>query len=202
MVWENISTTTMGALSKALSKEAFTKLETVPFGTSEYIEVLLHMGDLDVLSVFKISNEDLDVQYAIAMSGVEHSDVVRAIHGTSYESLDAIIRHGFKIGGQGVPRRNGAAHGAGVYLTTDPHYAAGYAHNLHCRYLLVSELCRTEKCVTKGEASSRSSLPVLEFEKKEKLYNVYVQPEKDLVRPLYVVEFGKPYYRKSGWFSD
>lgn len=179
----------MSDLLNELSNEAKSKLERVPRNSTQYIDVMLHLGNLDVLSVYKIANEHLDMQYAVAVSAVNHLDAVRVLHGTSTQSIDAIIRHGFKVGGQGVPVRNGTVHGAGVYLTTDPKLAASYARRFNCKYLLMSQLCRTYQCVTKGEASTHNSLPVVENTTKR--HRVYVQPEKDLVRPLYVVEFGE-----------
>lgn len=144
------------------------------------------MGNLDLGKVYKISNEKLDMQYAVAMSGAAQLEVVRVLHSTSNESLDAIIRHGFKVGGYGVPVRNGQAHGSGVYLTTAARSAARYALKSRCNYILMLNLCRTFECVTSGEPRNNSR-PVLDAQ--SKLVNVYVQPDKDLVYSMYIVEF-------------
>lgn len=106
--------------------------------------------------MFKISNEELDIQYAMAMSATSQLEVLLVLHGTSMASIDATIRHGFKVGGDGVLVRYGKAHGSGVYLSTNPKSAAKYALSSNCSYILISGLCRTSECVTKGELCSNS----------------------------------------------
>eukprot|EP00927_Polykrikos_kofoidii_P011812 TRINITY_DN15050_c0_g1_i1.p1 TRINITY_DN15050_c0_g1~~TRINITY_DN15050_c0_g1_i1.p1 ORF type:complete len:903 (-),score=143.77 TRINITY_DN15050_c0_g1_i1:133-2841(-) len=48
-------------------------------------------------------------------------------HGTDEGSLQSIIRSGFEVGGEGVPIRNGAAAGHGVYLANSPDLSFGFA---------------------------------------------------------------------------
>lgn len=51
-------------------------------------------------------------------------------HGTGSAAIDKITTEGFKIGGEGVPIRSGAAYGRGVYTAANPdislHYSGGY----------------------------------------------------------------------------
>lgn len=156
--------------TEKLSRAAESKLENVPRETSEYVQVMLHLGAMDVVSVRKLRNEDVDMAFAIAVSGVVgKKTLLKVLHGTNVESINSIVQEGFKVGGEEVKVRNGTAVGKGIYLTKDPRMASGYAR---CNYLLLCELCGEDKCITNG--------------------TVYVQPDKGLVRPLYVVEFRHP----------
>lgn len=82
------------------------------------------------------------------------------------------MREGFKVGGEEVEARNGSTEGKGVYLTTSVKTAVGYSRIMHCKYLMLCELCVDDKCIVD-----------------KKNAEIYVQPDKALVRPLYVVEF-------------
>jgi len=134
--------------TEKLSRAAESKLENVPRETSEYVQVMLHLGAMDVVSVRKLRNEDVDMAFAIAVSGVVgKKTLLKVLHGTNVESINSIVQEGFKVGGEEVKVRNGTAVGKGIYLTKDPRMASGYAR---CNYLLLCELCGEDKCITNG----------------------------------------------------
>jgi len=64
-------------------------------------------------------------------------------HGTTGHAIDAIVKEGFKIGGQGVPIRNGSANGKGIYSSELPSVAMGYVRSSSRgdNRLLFSRLC-------------------------------------------------------------
>jgi len=151
-----------------LTQAAEAKLETVPRMSSDYVEVMMHLGKMDVLSVKKLRNEEVVMAFVIAVSGVPgEPKIVKVLHGTNVDAIDAIVREGFKVGGEEVEVRNGSALGKGVYLTTTPETAVQYSLQCKCNYLLLCELCVDKNCNTKSTG-------------------IYVQPDKALVRPLYV----------------
>jgi Poly(ADP-ribose) polymerase catalytic domain/UBA/TS-N domain len=49
-----------------------------------------------------------------------------AFHGTSRASINGICKDGFKVGGKGVPVKNGTACGSGVYASQTPDVAFSY----------------------------------------------------------------------------
>lgn len=162
-----------------LSRAAEARLESVPRESMEYVQVMLHIGAMDVVSVRKLRNEDVDMAFAVAVSGVpgEHR-LVKVLHGTNVDAIDAIVREGFKVGGEEVEMRHGKAHGKGVYLTNAAELAVSYSQNYNCKHLMLCELCVDKKCI-------------------RACGSVYVQPDKALVRPLYVVEFDIPKFQRS-----
>ena len=48
-------------------------------------------------------------------------------HGTSPQSVDAIVSEGFKVGGVQTAVVNGTVYGAGVYTATGPSTPIGYS---------------------------------------------------------------------------
>lgn len=165
-----------------LSSAAKAKLEKVERISGEYVSVMMLLGNMDVLSVYKVRNEEVDLQFVIAVSGAEQMEMVKVLHGTTTESVDLIVQQGFKVGGVDVPVRHGTALGKGVYLTTSSQLATSYSNNHQCKYVILSELCVTPDTKLNSHLRGRR--------KRQPAKNdVYVQPDKTLVRPLYVAEF-------------
>lgn len=169
-----------------MSAAAFAKLEKVERMTTEFVQVMLLLGSVDVVAVYKVWNEELDMQYAIAVSGAKQMCSQKMLHGTATASVDSIVREGFKVGGVDVPVRHGSALGKGIYLTSTASVAINYSSMLGSKYIVLSETCVTPDC---------PRTPNLSYERGKKAvmsapeFCTVVQPDKALVRPLYVVEF-------------
>lgn len=168
-----------------LSDAAFARLEQVARPTVDYVQVMLLLGTTNVENVYEVRNEALDMQYAVAVSGADKLCSQRMLHGTSTESVDAIVREGFKVGGVEVNMRHGAGNGKGIYLTAEAGVAVGYSKRQSSKYLVLSETCVTPGCFMEAGKREQYGNPVAS----EPLYRTVVQPDKTLVRPLYVVEF-------------
>ncbi|KAH9314167.1 hypothetical protein KI387_022794, partial [Taxus chinensis] len=52
-------------------------------------------------------------------------------HGTDRNAIEKIVEEGFRIGGEGIPVRNGRAYGSGVYTASDPSISIPYAKGLN-----------------------------------------------------------------------
>lgn len=118
-----------------------------------------------------------DMKFSIAVSGVsgvpEPRKIIKVLHGTSVAAIDAIVREGFKAGREDARVRHGNANGKIAYLTTTVGIAAGCSLMYNCKYMLRCELCVDPRCIKAN-------------------YGVFAQPDKALVRPLYIVEFKEP----------
>lgn len=79
----------------------------------------------------------------------------------------------------GDPVKNGNVHGQGIYLTTEPTIAARYAYGEGNRYIMVADLCVTKVYFRMIETASALNIT-------DKVFTVYMQPDKMLVRPQFV----------------
>lgn len=176
---------------------AFAHLDKVERPTSEYVQVMQYLDSLVVESVYEVRNETLDMQYGIVISGSNIICSQKMLHGTSVASIDAIVREGFKVGGVEVTQKHGARNGRGIYMTAHAYTAANYSHRQKSQYIVLAETVVTPACFTLGgRPTGFGGRPLVAMDSVEGAANAamweyykVVQPDKTLMRPLYVVKF-------------
>lgn len=189
-------------LQNELSTAAFSHLERVGHETAEYVQVMLRLGSFDVFLVYEVRNETLDMQSAIAISGATKICSQKMLYGTSFEAVDSIVREDFKVGGVAVKDGHGAANGRGIYLTAQAATAASYRRKERSKCIILSETIVTPACFKQttrppgltveafeGAANAGATSEGGRVNPMAPEYSIVVQPDKALVRPLYVVEF-------------
>ncbi len=148
----------------------------------EYQNLKKDCRKLKIEAVYAVRNEILDERYRDVVAATLEKDTFKGFHSVwrSSNSHDDIIRSGFEVGGVDVRQKHGAAMGTGAYVTTKPLKAAGYSiksspkDQIFC-WMLFCELCETVDTITKDGGTA------------------FVQPNKWLVRPVYVVHFRRPH---------
>jgi len=90
-------------------------------------------------------------------------------HGTDMKAIEKIIEEGFKIGGEGVEVRNGAAYGKGVYTAVDPIITVPYSKGGRMMLLSFALLDDQGKEYSQGHSSD-----VLVMKRAEHLLPKYI----------------------------
>lgn len=128
-----------------------------------------------VVKVEVIHNAELSTRYNFMKGSFANqkmpTDETFVFHGTTKESIEKIIKEGFKVGGEGVPMRCGAAHGRGVYTATNPEISMPYSKD--AGMMLLSLLLVGNENVNHTKAGE----------------NVIVVKDARQLLPLYIVHF-------------
>ncbi len=104
-------------------------LHRITANSAEYLRINSACTSITVRGIFRVDNANLKAEYDRALTNEKFNGTyiqsITTFHGTP--AVDSIVREGFRVGGFGVPIRNGARHGKGVYSTTMPPLAARFA---------------------------------------------------------------------------
>lgn len=110
---------------------------------------------MQVTKVEFIYNESLLKRFQI-MKELKEKDTACeerwVFHGTDASAVDKIIAEGFKIGGEGVPIKYGAAYGHGVYTAIDPDISVPYSKGSNMMLLSVAILGQKGEDFTHGRS--------------------------------------------------
>ncbi len=150
-------------------------LQLIASKSQEYADICRSCPQYLVEAVYAVRNKMIEQRYEDAVAKTLDKDTFKAFHlvwhGTAAD--DDIIRTGFGVGGVDVKRKHGSAMGVGVYVTTEPALAASYSMRSTKNAPEFFRILRCELCETTDIPEAGGS--------------VFVQPNKHLVRPIYVV---------------
>ncbi|MCO5567021.1 hypothetical protein L7F22_020704 [Adiantum nelumboides] len=122
-------------------------------------------------------NQELDDRYQIKKQLFEKEkkavNELLVFHGTTKESIDKIVREGFKVGGEkGVPIRCGAAYGHGVYTAASPEISIPYSQSSKMMLLSIALCGKLNVDYTLGGSE-----------------DIFVVKQGDQLLPRYIVHF-------------
>ncbi|GLJ13963.1 hypothetical protein SUGI_0223310 [Cryptomeria japonica] len=93
-------------------------------------------------------------------------------HGTDRNAIEKIVEEGFKIGGDGIPVRNGRAYGSGVYTASDASISIPYAKGLNMLLLSLALIGKEGSDYKTGGSQ-----------------NIFVLDKTEYLLPKYIVHF-------------
>eukprot|EP01050_Picozoa_sp_SAG11_P007701 SAG11_NODE_651_length_7926_cov_2.465057_1_plen_2511_part_00 len=140
---------------------------------AQFTQMLGDRQGLKVKEVDWYQNPGIERRFDECRRKLRYKDEVWVFHGTPDASVvPKIMKDGFKVGGEDIGVRNGAAYGNGVYTATGPDTPMGYAQDTGCVIL-----ARALKGNHGGRAGGDSWSPHTDwliFRTKEQLLPCYV----------------------------
>lgn len=154
-------------------------LQLVGSKTAEYLEVSRICLEYQVEAVYAVQNEMIEQRYTDAVAVTLEKGTFKAFHTVWHivHTDDEIIGTGFTFDRIDMEQKHGAAFGVGLYVTTSQEIAATYSiknNRNEVFRMVLCELCETADTIGKSGGTA------------------FVQPNKRLVRPRYVVHFRNP----------
>eukprot|EP01018_Ginkgo_biloba_P035956 Gb_31147 [translate_table: standard] len=135
-------------------------------------------SDFKVGKVELILNMELQKRYETSKQKFTEEkkkvEEMLVFHGTDKNAIEKIIEEGFKIGGDGIPVRNGRAFGSGVYTALDPSISIDYTRGGSMVLLSLALVGQEGSDYNKGGNDG-----------------VFVLHKSDYLLPKYIVHFQK-----------
>lgn len=139
-----------------------------PHASSYVVEKVRYCVNPSLMARYDAKRLDLRMSGAVLREGL-------MFHGTARDTIDKILREGFKIGGQGVPVATGTALGTGVYVSEDPQFAMRYIRDSHTQ-LLFARVLITDDCTIRKESGVIQQLVVKNIDQLLPCYVVHFRP--------------------------
>ncbi len=153
-------------------------LQLIASKSPEYEDIRRRCRGFHIEAVYAVRNEMIEQRYMDAVAQTLEHETFKAFHSVWHGTTadEAIVRTGFGVGGVDVKRKHGSAMGFGVYVTTQANQAATYSTRDRTQSMfrmLFCELCETTDTIVQPGSQ------------------VFVQPNRRLVRPIYVLHFSQ-----------